>query len=204
MRTEDHIAARVGFFVRHGMLERAPSPWQLKVGWLAMLPITLSESDRERKSSRRTLMGQVPIRVPLQILYNPRQLATDTGITQRADQIVRHLLSVYHEDAFLGYDLQLLHSHEGGLALLRREAARVAERRTAWAPYLTSLVGGPGYHEALVRLADAAERFEYPDPLDLDPRFASLVGFARFCCSMPDWPPRDFYGFDLAKITERR
>ncbi len=199
-RTDDAIAARVGFFVRHGYLERLPSSWQLKVGWLAMLPITLSESERERALSRRTWMGQVPVRVPLQILYNPRQLITDTGITQRADQIVRHLLSVFHEDAFLGYDLQLLHSHEGGLALLRREAARVAGGETPWAPYLRRLVGGDGYHERLVALAEAAERFEYPAPLDLDPRFASLVGFASFCCTLPDWPARDFYGFDLGKL----
>lgn len=200
MRVEEHIAARLGFFARRGALDRLPSPWQLKVGWLAMLPITLSESERERALSRRTWMGQIPVRVPLQILYSPRQLVTDTGITQRADQIVRHLLSVFHEDAFLGYDLQLLRSHEGGLPLLCREASRVAAGETRWAPYLTRLVGGPGYHARLVSLAEAAERDAYPDPLDLDPRFASLVGFARFCCTMPDWPPRDFYGFDLAKM----
>lgn len=201
MRTEDHIRARIGFFVEHGYLERVPSPWQLRVGWLAMLPITLSESARERARSRSTLMGQVPVRVPLQLLYNPRQLVTDTGITQRADQIVRHVLSVYHEDAFLGYDLQLLQSHPGGLALLRREASKVAEGTTRWAPYLRRLTGWPGYHARLVELAEAAERFEYPDPLDLDRRFTSLVGFAELCCSMPDWPPRSFYGFDLDKLA---
>lgn len=204
MRTQDHIRERLGFFAARGYLDRLPSPWQLKVGWLAMLPVTLSESERERARSRRTLMGQVPIRVPLQIVYNPRQFVTDTGITQRAEQIVRHVLSVFHEDAFLGYDLQLLHSHPGGLALLRREAARVVERRTPWAGFLERLVGGPGYHARLVELAAAAERFEYPDPLDLDPRFASLVGFARFCCEMPDWPDREFYGFDLGRLASRR
>jgi hypothetical protein len=203
MRTEDHIRARIGFFVERGYIERLPSPWQLKVGWVAMLPVTLAESERERGQSRRTLMGQVPIRVPLQILYSPRQLFTDTGVTQRKDQIVRHVLSVFHEDAFLGYDLQLLHSHDGGLELLRREARRVVERRTAWAGYLERLVGGPGYHARLIELAEAAERFAYPDPKDLDPRFASLVGFARFCGQMPDWPDAEFYGFDLGRIARR-
>lgn len=203
MRMEDHIRARIGFFARRGALERLPTPWQLKVGWLAMLPVTLSESERERATSRRTWMGQVPIRVPLQVLYNPRQLVTDTGISQRADQVVKHLLSVYHEDAFLGYDLQLLESHEGGLALLAREAERVASGRTRWAPYLTHLVGGPGYHARLVELAEAAQRSESPDPRDIDPRFASLVGFARFCCSFPDWPEREFYSLDLSRLKRR-
>jgi hypothetical protein len=143
------------------------------------------------------------VRVPLQILDNPRQIFADTGLTQRAEQIVRHVLSVYHEDAFLGYDLQLLQSHPEGLALLAREAQRVAESETPWAPYLRRLVGWPGYHAGLVRLAESAARFEYPDPLDVDRRFASLVGFAEFCRSMPDWPDRSFYGFDRRAIKDR-
>jgi len=200
MSTEEHIRERIGFFLRHGYIDRLPTPWQLGVGWLAMLPITLGESDRERQRSRSTLMGQIPIRVPLQILYSPRQLLADTGITQSAEQLVRHVLSVYHEDAFLGYDLQLLQSHPNGLALLREEARKVVEGKTLWAPYLRELVGWPGYHEGLLRLAEAAERFEYPDPLDLDRRFVSLVGFAEFCCTMPDWPEKGFYGFDFGRI----
>lgn len=203
MASERQIRDRMGFFLDRGDLDRLPTPWQLKVGWVAMLPVNLGESARERERSRNTLMGQVPIRVPLQILYNPRQLLVDTGIALRADQVVRHLLSVYHEDAFLGYDLQLLQSHPGGLALLRERAGRVAEGRTRWAGYLKNLVSWSGYHQRLCELAEAAERSEYPDPLDVDPRFATLVGFARFCSQMPDWPERGFYGFELERILRR-
>lgn len=203
MSTARAIEERMGFFVKHGHLDRLPSPWQVRVGGLAMLPVTLSESERERERSRSTWMGQVPIRVPLQLLYNPRQLLADSGLTQRPASVVRHVVSVYHEDAFLGYDLQLLQSHPGGLALLREEASKVVEGRTRWAPYLRGLVAWPGYHARLVELAGAAERFEYPDALDVDPRFATLVGFARFCGSMPDWPERGFYGFDLDKLVRR-
>jgi len=202
-RMKQHIQERLGFFVQHGHLDALPSPWQVKVGWMAMLPVTLSESNRERERSRRTWLGQIPVRVPLQVVYSPRQLFADTGLTQAPAQLVRHLLSVYHEDAFLGYDLQLLHSHPGGLALLRAEAGRVVNGETRWAPMLTRLVSWPDYHGHLVELAAAAEGFAYPDPLDLDPRFASLVGFARFCCSMPDWPERGFYAFDLSRIEGR-
>lgn len=198
MSIRRHIEARLGPFVERGELAALPSPWQLRVGWLAMLPVTLSESERERRASRRTLMGQVPLRVPLQLLYNPRQIVVDTGIDQRADQVVRHLLSVYHEDAFLGYDLQLLSSHPGGLSLLAEQADAVARGRSRWSVYLTHLVGGPGYHQGLVRWAEAGMRGELPDPLDLDPRFATLVGFARFCLDLPDWPGAGFYGFDFS------
>jgi hypothetical protein len=204
MASEQDIQERIGFFVKHGYLERLPTPWQVKVGWLASLPVFLSESHRERERSRTTWMGQVPIRVPLQLLYNPRQVLPETGLTLSPKQIIRHVMSVYHEDAFLGYDLQLLHSHPGGLALLREEATKVVEGKTLWATYLRQLVAWPGYHARLVELAEAAERFEYPDPLDVDPRFATLVSFAGFCVSMPDWPERGFYGFELERITGRR
>jgi len=184
---------RLGFFVEHGMLEAIPSRWQLEVGWIAMLPITLGESDRERARSRNTWMSTIPLRVLFQGLYEPRQLWADTGLGKRPGAIVRHLLSVYHEDAFLGYDLQLLQSHPGGLTRLRERAADVAHGRTRWAPYLRTLTSWPGYHGRLVELAEDAEAFRYPDPLDLDPRFATLVGFARWCATLPDWQPLGFY-----------
>lgn len=187
------IEERLGFFVEHGWLERVPSAWQVRVGWMAMLPITLGESSRERERSRLNWMAKIPTRVGFQVLYEPRQLLPDTGLGQRPEQIVGHLLSVYHEDAFLGYDLQLLHSHEGGLALLRERAAEVVSSTSRWSPYLRQLVSWPGYHERLMALATKAESFEYPDPEDLDPRFVSLVGFARWCAELPDWSPLAFY-----------
>jgi hypothetical protein len=190
------IDARLGWFVRAGRLERVPSPWQLRIGTAVMLPITLSESERERARSRSTFAGQVPIRVPLQLLYSTRQLLSTSGIELRAQDIVRHVLCVYHEDAFLGYDLQLLESHDGGLELLEREATRVIDRRDLVGTLLERVVGWPGYHAGLVELAARARAGEYPDPLDLDPRFCTLLGFAQFCCSLPDWPGREFYWFD--------
>lgn len=204
MALQDHIDARLGFFVRHGLLDRLPSPWQVRVGWAAMLPITLSESERERQRSRSTFAGQIPVRVPLQLLYSPRQMFADTGLGLAPKHIVRHLLCVYHEDAFLGYDLQLLHSHERGLSLLEREARRVVDGDNRLAPILQKVVGWPGYHANLIELAAAAREFRYPDPLDLDRRFCSLIGFAQFCCTLPDWPEREFYGFDLDKLRDSR
>lgn len=203
MSRDTLLRERLGFFVDAGLLAAVPSAWQVRVGWLAMLPVTLSESERERTRSRSTWLGQIPIRVPLQTLYSPPQALAETGLYEPAEPIVRHLLSVYHEDAFLGYDLQLLQSHAGGLALLRRRASEVASSRRWVARGLRQLVAWPGYHAGLVALAERAERFDYPDPLDLDRRFVTLVGFAAFCLSLPDWPPREFYGFDLAHLRRR-
>jgi hypothetical protein len=187
--------------VDNGQLDRIPSPWQLRAGWLANLPAYLSETDRERQVSRRTWLGQVPIRAPIQALYCNSHLSIDTGLGLSNRQVTRHLLCVYHEPAFLAYDLQLLQSQPGGLDMLQREVRRVLRGQTAWAPVLRRVVGGPGYHEQLADFAESARRFEYPERGDLDPRFASVHGFASFCASLPDWPAeRGFYGFDLDKI----
>jgi len=118
MSLQRHIESRLGGFVRQGLLERLPSPFQLRQGAQIMRPLYLSESPRERAASRRTLLGQVPVRVWIQLAYCPAMLRSTTGFELTAEQLVRHLLCVYHEDAFLGYDLQMLRSHAGGLDLL--------------------------------------------------------------------------------------
>lgn len=196
----DTLEARLGYWRDKGALERVPSPWQIKAGWFAMLPVTLSESNREREQSRKTLMGQVPIRVPLQILFNPRQVLVDTGLHQTKEQLIKHVVSVFHEPAFLGYDLQLLESFPGGLDLLAERASDIVAGKGLWSGYLKKLTGGNDYHARLVQLADDASHGRYPDPLDIDPRFASLTGFAKFCLTLPDWPAeKGFYGFDFSR-----
>ena len=203
MSLTNHIEQRLGFFYRHGYIETLPTSWQVRIGTLAMLPVSLSESDRERERSRQTWLGQVPIRVPLQVAYCPAQFFADSGLTMKPKNIVKHLLSVYHEDAFIGYDLQLLHSHPGGLDLLQQEAQRVVEGKNRYASILRRLVGYPKYHEGLIEVAERAKKFEYPDSLDLDPRFVTLVGFATFCITLPTWPHLEFYGFDLQNIGKK-
>jgi hypothetical protein len=198
VRRRDRVQARLRFFADRGELDVIPTRWQLRVGWLAGLPVYLSESERERQASRRTWLSQVPIRAPLQALYSPRHLLLASGLALSARDVVRHLLCVYHEDAFLGYDLQLLMSVPGGLPLLAAEAQRVVDGRSRLAPVLRRVVGGNDYHARLVACAEAAQQGRLPDPLDLDPRFATLVGFARFCAGFPDWPDRSFYGFDIS------
>lgn len=200
MPLDPRARSRLEYFAERGMLAELPSAWQLRVGWMAGLPVYLGESERERELSRRTWLGQVPIRAPLQVLYSPSHLRDPTGLSLPAEAVVRHLLCVFHEDAFLGYDLQLLQSTPGGLSQLREAAHRVATGRDPLAPVLQRMVGGSAYHGRLIELAAAAERSEYPDPLDLDERFASLLGFVRFCLSLPRWPDRGFYGFDRQRL----
>jgi len=203
MSLKYHIQQRLGFFLHHGYLDSLPTPWQLRIGTLAMLPIALSESERERARSRQTWLGQVPIRVPFQLAYCPSQFFADSGIQMHPRSLVKHVISVYHEDAFIGYDLQLLHSHPNGLSLLRQEAQRVIDGSNRWSPLLRRMVGHPGYHQNLIELANRAQSFAYPSTEDLDPRFVTFTGFAKFCTTLPTWPAREFYGFDFDKLRKK-
>lgn len=185
---------RLGFFVAQGMLRAIPTRWQLLAGAVVMLPFVLNETPVERATNRRTLLGQLPLRVPLQALYCPAQLLVGTGLSASTQTVVRHLISAFHDDAMITYDLQLLQTHPGGLAALEQAAGEVAagRRRGSW--LLAQLVGGGGYHAHLGELAIAARAFRYPEAC-ADPRFSSLVGFAEFCLTLPDWPAAEFYGF---------
>ena len=189
--------ARLQFFVDRGMLRAIPSRWQLRAGCVVMLPFVLNETEVERRTNRRTLLGQVPLRVPLQILFSPAQAIVGTGLDERCDAIVRHLLSSFHDDAVITYDLQLLQTHPNGLQRLAEAAESVATGRHLLAWPLTQMVGGPGYHAHLIELAAAACEYRYPQEC-ADPRFSSLVGFAEYCLTLPDWPGDGFYGFDWA------
>lgn len=190
---------RLGYFIERGMLRALPSNWQLTVGAAVMLPFVLNETPVERDRNRRTLLGQVPVRVPLQLLYCPGHALVGTGLSASLSTLVRHLVSAFHDDAVIAYDLQLLQTHAGGLEALARAAADIASGRDPLAWPLTQVVGGAGYHAHLVELAAEAAEFRYPQP-EADPRFSSLVGFAAFCLTLPDWPGPGFYGFDWRRL----
>jgi hypothetical protein len=193
----DRAGRRIAYWVDAGRVARAPTRWQLAVGWLAQLPVYLSETELERAASRRTRLGQVPVRAPLQALYAPGQAWLGTGLAEPTETVVRHLLSVFHEDGLLAYDLQLLAADPDGLATLERRARAVAEGTDRWSRLLVPLVGGDGYHQRLAQRAAEARAGDFPGG-DTDARFASLVGFLGFCLSMPDWPPLAFYGFEAS------
>ncbi len=186
------VRRRLDALVARGFVASCPSAWQLGVGWLAMLPAYLSETEAERAVSRRSVLGQVPVRVPLQVLYNPWQAWLGTGLGTPTAAIVKHLCSVFHEDAFLGYDLQLLASEPDGLERLAEGAGAIAAGTGVIARGLRTLVGDDRYHRRLVFHADAATRGVWPSS-SLDPRAATLAGFLEYCGSLPDWPPASFY-----------
>jgi hypothetical protein len=150
-------------------------------GTLDMLSFAFNETPVEYAANRRSVWGYIPLRVPLQLIYCPRQAIVWNGLLATPRTLVRHLLSSFHEDGVIAYDLQLLQSHEGGLRRLERAAAAVAAGSYPCARMLSAIAGG--YHAHLAELARAAGRFEYP--ADIDARFSSLIGFGRYCLGLP-------------------
>lgn len=177
--------ARFQFFVERGLLEAVPHPRQLRAGTLQMLSFAANETPVEHAANRRSLWGHLPLRLPLQLLYCPQQFIVWNGLLATPRTLVKHLLSAFHEDRVIAYDLQMLQSHPGGLDQLERAAEAVARRRHPLWRMLSAIAGG--YHGHLADLARAAGRFEYPP--DLDPRFSSLIGFGRYCLTLPPPPP---------------
>lgn len=171
---------RFDFFVRHGKLEAVPTPAQVEAGTLQMLPFAFNETPVEHAANRTRVWGRIGFRVPLQLLFCPQQAVVWNGLNATPKTLVKHLLSSFHEDGVIQYDLQLLQSHEGGLELLESEASRVADGSHALSPVLLAIAGG--YHAHLTELARAAKNFEYPP--ELNEHFSSLVGFGRFCLGL--------------------
>jgi hypothetical protein len=172
---------RFAFFAAQGLLEAVPHPAQVKAATLEMLPFAFNETPIEHAANRQSLWGHIPLRVPLQLLYCPQQVIVWNGLLASPHVLIKHLLSSFHEDGVIAYDLQLLQSYPGGLEALERAAEEVASGEDPLAPMLSAIAGG--YHAHLAELARAARRFEYPP--DLHPRFSSLVGFGRYCLQLP-------------------
>jgi hypothetical protein len=140
-----------------------------------------NETPVEFAANRKSVWGRIPFRVPVQLFYCPQQAVVWNGLLATPRTLVKHLLSSFHEDGVIAYDLQLLQSHPGGLSLLAAEATAVASGQHRWSKVLSAIAGG--YHAHLAELAGRAQRFDCPE--DLHPSFSSFLGFARYCLELP-------------------
>lgn len=157
-----------------------PSRSQVRRATVEMIPFAANETPVEHAANRWSIWGTIPLRVPLQLAYCPQQIVVWNGLRATRRTLVRHLLSSFHEDGVIAYDLQLLQSHDGGLAALEDAASAVARGTHPLAPMLRRIAGD--YHAHLAALARDATRFVYPR--DLDARFSSLLGFGRYALAL--------------------
>ena len=121
-----------------------------------------------------------------------------TGFLSARDTIIGHLMQVVHANP--AYDLQLLESHEDGLAELEAQVVAMLEGTHPRAASIRAVVEEPDYHARL--LAFVREYRRHPDAdaplrdnIERDPRwreiertFGTLPRAMAYFASLPSTP----------------
>ena len=139
------LDARLGRLERLGFVDRVPTWLQLLVGSVDMLRfwIVPAAEDYYGEQGIDFTFHQV-----LRFLDEPASLVDPTGFLSTADNIIGHLMQVVHANP--AYDLQLLESHEDGLAELERQVVQMIAGTHPRARSIGAIVEDPGYHERLL------------------------------------------------------
>jgi hypothetical protein len=186
---------RLQIFVDARLLAALPTRRQLRQAELEMTPYVLSTDATSEDGYRDRLLSHPVVR---QALILPHvgldHVRTGAALGARLESLCAHLIVTFHRGMPV-FDLQLVQTHPGGLARLRRaiEDTLAGADRARWrlastllrdpAGYLARFLGRDGY---IAR----AERFDYPGPAAehsaFPPEFFSLVRLASHALTFPD------------------
>lgn len=184
------LERRLRRFTEAGLIDRLPTRAQIIQGELEMGLYVISTDVTEEARYAGVPLSHPLLRQPLIFSrIGLDHLRIGTGMGAAAISVVRHLQFTIHQDMPV-WDLQLLQTHEGGLALLRAEldsvlAGRAPSTRSRLrllslifpepAEYLSRFLGEDGW---IAR----AERMDYPAPSPdgLLPAFSSLPAFMNY------------------------
>ena len=170
----DALDARLSRLRELGHLERVPTRLQLVVGSIDMLRFWISPAAADYYASRGIHYGFHQV---LRVLDEPASMVDPTGFLSTKDSIIGHLMQVVHANP--AYDLQLLESHDDGLAELERQVQQMLAGTHLKARSIGAVVEEPDYHARLLdfvreyiahRDADAPIR----DNVAKDPRLREL------------------------------
>jgi hypothetical protein len=132
------------------------------------------------------LLSNRAIRLPVLLAQRVVFPLDMTGLANRPENVIRHLLGAHHDANQFVYDLEMLSIHQGQLEALHREVTALIDeggRRLAW---YRDLVVYEGYHEALKCAVERALRGDFavaPDEVD-DPDI-TFSAFMRWCAAQP-------------------
>jgi hypothetical protein len=196
------LEMRLRTFIDAGLVERLPSPWQLRQAELEMTPYVLStDVTAEESYSGAALSHPWTRQAFLLAQVGPDNLRTGSGLGAKPSSVCRHLELTFHRGMPV-FDLQVVQTHEGGLDALRgsieellsNETAR-ARRRNRIADLL--LADREAYYRSFVEPGgwiDRAARLDYPEPesSDFPVEFHSLVGLIDYAArsfsdERPSW-----------------
>lgn len=185
------IEARLRALEAAGVIERAPSLWQLWMGVLYMWhravfrTDTIGLSSHPVRSTRRArVFRHRPVRSPF--LFGGRRVnpLDHTGLGSTTEHVVRHLLGAHHDRLDFHYDLQLVAHEPGVLEGLRDRLRGIVDGTAPDAAFLKDLCVYEGYHEALLDGVEAWLAGEVA--LDHGDPDATLTAFLEWCARQPD------------------
>jgi hypothetical protein len=192
---------RLSVFTRAGLVDRVPTPWQLRQGEIEMTPYVISTDATAVEPYVGARFGHPVLRQPLiasQVGLD--HFRTGSGLGAKTTSQCRHLHLTYHQGMPV-FDLQVLQTHDDGLDVLERKTEELLDGSTREARRINRLASlclaqPDEYHSQF--LGDdgwiaRARRFDYPDPSAEDsafpPEFFSLVGLVNYCArSFPEKP----------------
>lgn len=187
--SDGELHDRLSPFIRAGILHDVPTRWQLLQAEVEMTPYVISTDATAEEGYRRSVLGHPLVRQVLIFAHVGRDhLRTGSALGARLESICAHLILTFHRGMPV-FDLQVIQTHEGGLARL---AAAIDETRDGSTPIgrrrrtiARRLFRDPDayfarFHDWIAR----AESFDYPHPGDegsnFPPEFFSLVALAEY------------------------
>jgi len=206
---------RLAVFVDAGLLARVPTRWQLLQAEIEMTPYVIS-TDATAEEGYRDHLASHPLVRQLRIFAHVGRdhLRTGSALGAKLESICAHLILTFHRGMPV-FDLQIIQTHDGGLARLRAaiedtlaQATPLGRRR--WDLTSTLLRDPRAYLEQF--LGDAgfiarAAHFDYPAPdtegSKFPPEFWSLVELARYAATFPT-AVRPTLPLDVARLATRR
>jgi hypothetical protein len=187
------LLSRLAPLIERGLIERAPTPWQILQGNVEMLPyVVIPDADDRRRYAGATL-GNPIVRTPFLVAYTlGGHFSVGSGLSSSEASLQKHLLAVHHNGQPV-YDLQLAQTFPDGLTRLRARFLDVRSARSRALRLERTLVGAivpswDGYCDAMLGHIDRAARFDYdPAPAWCPDKFWSFASFMNHCASA--FPP---------------
>jgi len=198
------LSERLSVFTSAGLLDRVPTPDQIRQGEWEMAPYVVSADATQEDRYTEAPWGHPLLRQPF--IFS--QIGLDhfkigVGLNISVDNLCAHLHFTLHQ-GMPTWDLQLLQTHPGGLDRLRQRVAGLLDpqtplqRRHAWLARRI-VPDADAYHRCFLGedgWIAQAERMDYPpaDETDLPPEFADLMVFFRYVQRFPEavawhrWP----------------
>jgi hypothetical protein len=220
MRPSRDLRARLAPFFDAGMLSALPTTWQIRQGELSMWAWVISTDVTDERAYDGAVLGHPLVR---QLLIFPRvgydHLRVGTGLPAKLESVCRHLHFTYHQGMPV-WDLQLVHTHPGGFAHLRRRTEELLADEQPWAQSENRMLrwilpDAPAYHRQFLGpdgWIARAEAFDYPSAESMGSpmpeRYTSLVSFLQWTrTALPahvgDLPARRLPGHLVGLATER-